>query len=398
MAGGPSPPGRRVRHDDAMTKRMTRLAALLVACVVATACVPDPVGRPSAAPPTAGPTAAPSATPGPSGPTPRPSFVRPTPLPSATFFVYVVRSGDSLSSIARSFSTTPFSLAVWNRDSYPSLDPESEGYDPNRIVVGWMLRVIPNAEVDEEDLIEPTPAPSPTGAPASPGPQTPTPTSAPASPAPSIGGASRVVRHGDRAVRTVALTFDMGGRLDPALDIVDWLVANDVPATIFPTGKTATATTQGRTVLDAIGTHRARFDLGNHSWSHPDFRDLDAAAIRDQLDRTEAAIVAAINVSTRPWFRPPFGGLDDQVPAVVGAAGYGYTVMWDIDTIDWRPESDGGPTAQEIVDKVVNRADGGSIVLMHLGGFNTLEALPGIVAGLRAKGLTPVTLGTMFGD
>ncbi|MGK2851733.1 MAG: polysaccharide deacetylase family protein [Candidatus Limnocylindrales bacterium] len=380
-----------------MTTRTTRLSTLLLACLLVSACVPDPVGRPRPAPLTPGPSLAPSASAVPSGPTPRPSFVRPTPLPSPTFFVYVVRSGDSLSSIARSYSTTPFSLAVWNRETYPSLDPESEGYDPNRIVVGWMLRLIPDAEVNEEDLLEPTPAPSPSGGPASPGATASPVTAPPASPAPSIGGASVVVRHGDRSVRTVALTFDMGGRLEPALDIVDWLVANDVPATIFPTGRTATQTSEGQAVMEAIGTHRDHFDLGNHSWSHPDFRNLDAPAIRDQLARTEAAIVAAINVSTRPWFRPPFGGLDDQIPAVVGAAGYGYTVMWDIDTIDWRPVADGGPTAQQIVDKVVSRADGGSIVLMHLGGFNTLEALPGIVAGLRAKGLTPVTLGTMLG-
>lgn len=372
-----------------MTHRTAPLAVMLAIGLLTGACTPTVA--PTSAEPTASSTA--------SGPTPPPSFVRPTPLPSPTFFVYVVRGGDSLSSIARSFSTTPFSLAVWNRDTYPSLDPESEGYDPNRIVVGWMLRLIPDAEVDEEDLLEPTPSPSPSpsGGAASPGAPTPTGSAAPASPAPSIGGASLVVRHGDRSVRTIALTFDMGGRLDPALDILDWLVANEVPATIFPTGRTATSTAEGRAALEVIGTNRGRFDLGNHSWSHPDFRDLDATAIRDQLDRTEAAIVAAVNISTRPWFRPPFGGLDDQIPATVGAAGYDYTVMWDIDTIDWRPVADGGPTAQQIVDKVVGRADGGSIVLMHLGGFNTLEALPGLVAGLRAKGLTPVTLGTMLG-
>lgn len=370
-----------------MTTRSATLAAGIAICLLVGTCTP--AVAPSSLEPTASPT--------PSGPTPPPSFVRPTPLPSPTFFVYVVRSGDSLSSIARSFSTTAFSLAVWNRDRYPTLDPESEGYDPNRIVVGWMLRLIPDAEVDEEALLEPTPAPSPSGGAASPSAPTPSGTTPPASPAPSIGGASVVVRHGDRSARTVALTFDMGGRLDPALEILDWLIGSDVPATIFPTGRTATQTSEGQAVLEVIGTHRDRFDLGNHSWSHPDFRDLDAAAIRDQLDRTEAAIVAAINISTRPWFRPPFGGLDDQIPAIVEAAGYRYTVMWDIDTIDWRPEADGGPTAQQIVDKVVGRVDGGSIVLMHLGGFNTLEALPGIVAGLRAKGLTPVTLGTMFG-
>jgi peptidoglycan/xylan/chitin deacetylase (PgdA/CDA1 family) len=71
-------------------------------------------------------------------------------------------------------------------------------------------------------------------------------------------------------------------------------------------------------------------------------------------------------------------------------------VMWDIDTIDWRPESDGGPTAAQMTSKVVTRAEGGSIVLMHLGGWNTLDALPGIVDGIAAKGLTPVTLDEML--
>ena len=66
--------------------------------------------------------------------------------------------------------------------------------------------------------------------------------------------------------------------------------------------------------------------------------------------------------------------------------------MWDIDTIDWRPTSDGGPTALEIEAKVLSRVQGGSIVLMHLGGYNTRAALPAIVDGLRAKGLEPVTL------
>jgi peptidoglycan/xylan/chitin deacetylase (PgdA/CDA1 family) len=196
----------------------------------------------------------------------------------------------------------------------------------------------------------------------------------------------------------VALTFDMGGRLDPALDILQWLIDRDVEATIFPTGRTATQTTEGRAALDLVAAHRERFDVGNHSWSHPDFRELDAEAMRSQLAMTDAAIVAAVNLDTKPWFRPPFGGLDDQVPAVVGPAGWSYVVMWDIDTIDWRPVSDGGPTAEAIVAKVLDRVDGGSIVLMHLGGFNTFDALPGIMHGLAERGLRPVTLSEMFGE
>ncbi len=71
--------------------------------------------------------------------------------------------------------------------------------------------------------------------------------------------------------------------------------------------------------------------------------------------------------------------------------------MWDVDTIDWKRVEDGGPTADEIVARVVSRARGGSIVLMHLGGYHTLEALPEVVQGLRDRGLEPVTLETMLG-
>jgi peptidoglycan/xylan/chitin deacetylase (PgdA/CDA1 family) len=72
--------------------------------------------------------------------------------------------------------------------------------------------------------------------------------------------------------------------------------------------------------------------------------------------------------------------------------------MWDIDTIDWKPTTDGGPTTAGIVATITAKAQGGSIVLMHLGGWHTLEALPAILAAVQAKGLTPVTLGEMLGS
>jgi hypothetical protein len=68
--------------------------------------------------------------------------------------------------------------------------------------------------------------------------------------------------------------------------------------------------------------------------------------------------------------------------------------MWDIDTIDWRPPppTDTGPTTVQIVSKVVSNATNGSIVLMHLGGWNTYASLPSMVHGLRGRGLTPTSL------
>jgi peptidoglycan/xylan/chitin deacetylase (PgdA/CDA1 family) len=119
--------------------------------------------------------------------------------------------------------------------------------------------------------------------------------------------------------------------------------------------------------------------------------------MRDQLLRTEAALAAYCDQAPRPLFRPPYGGWDADVLAGVGAVGYTRTVLWEIDTIDWRPISDGGPTAAQIVSKVVGGAQNGGIVLMHLGGYETLKALPDVVAGLLAKGLQPVTLQVMLG-
>jgi peptidoglycan/xylan/chitin deacetylase (PgdA/CDA1 family) len=356
--------------------------------------------------PTATPIASAScvpACPSPSGPAPsleptpsvEPTFVRPTPSPLPTFTTYVVRSGDTLTSIARVFRTTARSIAWWNRGAYPGLDPESESYDPNRIEVGWSLVLIPGLTID--DTNPPTPSPAPTG---TPGPTftflptfSPGPTATPAG-----GAAATVVSHGSRSSGKIALTFDMGGRLDPAADIVGWLIDHGVPATLFPTGKAGTTTIEGLAALQLAAAHPELFDLGNHSWDHPDFRDLTAAEIAEQLLSTENALVPIIGQSTKPWFRPPYGGWNDRVRNRVGAAGWAYLVMWDVDTIDWRPVADGGPTAADIVAEVTANARGGSIVLMHLGGYHTLEALPGILAAIEAKGLVPVTLDELLGS
>jgi peptidoglycan/xylan/chitin deacetylase (PgdA/CDA1 family) len=199
----------------------------------------------------------------------------------------------------------------------------------------------------------------------------------------------------------VALTFDMGGRVGDAIAIVDWLVDHDVHATIFMTGAMADNefTDAGRRVLATIEAHPDLFRLGNHSYSHPDFRDLSVSQMRAELRRTEEALARHSSLDPRPYFRPPSGGYDDATLSAVGAAGYGWTVLWDVDTIDWRPIKNDppGPTADQVVTKVLDRAQAGSIVLMHLGGWETLEALPRVAAGLHDSGFELVTLDEMVG-
>lgn len=333
----------------------------------------------------------------PTPPPAAPTFLRPTPSPAPTFVAYLVKSGDTLNSIAKQFDTTARSIAWWSRGSHPTLDPESPKYQPNRLEIGWVLQVLPGSVVDENNPPTPSPGalprPEPTRSPAA--------TSAPM-PAPTAAAAlANVVTHGPRTAANIALTFDMGGRVDPAVEIVQWLLDHEVHATLFPTGVMATQTAQGYAALQLAATRPDLFDIGNHSWDHPDFRELSASEMAAQLKRAESALLPIAGTSM-PWFRPPFGSWNDAVRRGVRAGGWPTMVMWDIDTIDWRPVDNGsgtpGPTASEIVDKVRANARGGSIVLLHLGGWNTPEALPGILEACSDLRLEPVMLTEMLGS
>ena len=142
------------------TQRLGWLAAIgITLLVLVAACIPPGAAISSGTPAAGAPQATATdvvASPSPSGPSAKPSFIYPTPTPLPTFFVYMVRPGDTLTSIAREQGTTPRSIAFWNRQRYPSLDPDSPKYSPNRIEVGWELLLVPNVELDPEDLPEPS--------------------------------------------------------------------------------------------------------------------------------------------------------------------------------------------------------------------------------------------------
>jgi len=352
------------------------LATLLASVLLVAACQ---LATPTASPaPTEVATTSPTATASP--PASAVSSPSPSPSPNESAFVsHSVVAGDTLFGIARAYDSTWQSIVFWNKDRYASLDPDDPSYDPGRIEIGWVLLVQPGVVVQYE------PGPGATARPTA----EPTPTAPP----------SIAVRNGDRTSHLVALTFDMGGRVDPAVEVMELLIANDVKATVFMTGAIidSTNTDLGRAVLALMDGHRGLFELGNHSYTHRDFRTLSDAQIATELQGMEQAVATRSTRSPRPLFRPPYGGYDARVLAAVGANGYTHTIMWDIDSIDWRPESDGGPTTEQIVAKVRDSVRGGSIVLFHLGGYNTLAALPGVLDVLAQKGLTPATVSEVIG-
>src|SRR5262245_30548512 len=147
------------------------VSTAVVFAVLVSACVPHPPGRPTPQPPaTAPPTSAPPATVSAASPSPSQTFSRPTLTPQPSFLTYRVRTGDTITKIAKDHGTTERSIGYWNREKYPSLDPESSKYNPNNIRVGWRLLIIPNVEVHPDRAPDPPPSPTattpPSGTPA----------------------------------------------------------------------------------------------------------------------------------------------------------------------------------------------------------------------------------------
>lgn len=166
-----------------------------------------------------------------------------------------------------------------------------------------------------------------------------------------------------------------------------WLRDNGVSATIFVSGAAVERTDSdaGREVLEVVNQRGDLFELGSHGYQAEDLTVLTPAQIEQELRRAETALFPLAEQDPRPLFAPPAGAWNDEVLAAVGRAGYEWSVLWDVDPVDWKPISDGGPTAAEIVRRVSAGVRPGSIVLLQLGGAETLRALPDLVAALRER-------------
>lgn len=207
----------------------------------------------------------------------------------------------------------------------------------------------------------------------------------------------------------VALTFDMGGRMTPAVDIMNFLVANQVCATIFATG-VMTQTPEGERVMAIIRAHPELFEIANHTMYHCDLvrggggspqtapctGTFSTTRIQREMIDADAILRAATGQSPKPYWRPPYGSINSTVIEAVAQVGYTKTFLWDVDSIDWKPISEGGPTASQIASKVVSNAVNGSNVLFHLGGYETLTALQQMVPALRDRGFSLTTLSDLL--
>ena len=203
--------------------------------------------------------------------------------------------------------------------------------------------------------------------------------------------------------KKIALTFDDGPDPDWTPKILDILKQKQAPAAFFVIGQSAN---QNPSLIKR--EYNEGHEVANHTFTHPEFENSSKAQVQFELNLTELLLESSLGIKTL-LFRPPYG-IDHQpetaseIQMLPVPQSMGYIIVGArIDPHDWGEVNGGAPPADTIVQRVLADAqkNKGNIVLLHDGGgvrSHTLEALPQIIDGLRAKGYEFVSVSALLGQ
>ena len=163
--------------------------------------------------------------------------------------------------------------------------------------------------------------------------------------------------------KLVALTFDAGSDQGYAKKILRVLRREKVKASFGLSGHwvednpkiTRRIAKRGHTII-------------NHTYSHTSWTGrfagsgLGSAQRRRELKRAERLVRKIADVSTKPWFRPPYGDYDRAALRLLPNRGYRYNVLWSTDS-----GGAAGLSAAAIVQRCLDQVRRGAIYLLHVG-------------------------------
>jgi peptidoglycan-N-acetylglucosamine deacetylase len=199
-------------------------------------------------------------------------------------------------------------------------------------------------------------------------------------------GYTPFVARGSPRKRDVALTIDDGpGPLTPKF--VHMLRGLHAPATFFIVGQQLNSFDAG--LREEI---HAGFAIGDHTEQHQTLTQLPPG-LQNKALQDAALRIRSYGVPYPRLFRPP-GGLFNAATIAALRHHRMLAVLWTVDTQDFTR-----PGTKAIVQRAVNGARNGAIILLHDGGGDrsqTLAALPTIIHHLRARGFQLVTVPEML--
>jgi len=180
--------------------------------------------------------------------------------------------------------------------------------------------------------------------------------------------------------KEVVLTFDDGPVPPRTTAVLDILAANCVKATFFIVGQMAKAHPE---TLQRI--HAEGHTIGTHTQTHPmRFRHLSGEKAQQEVDTGIASTAAALNdpAAVAPFVRFPGLGRTDAIEDYLKSRSL-MTWSADFPADDWWPIS-GKTVTQRALDRL--EAKGKGILLLHDIHERTVDALPGLLRELKARG------------
>lgn len=183
----------------------------------------------------------------------------------------------------------------------------------------------------------------------------------------------------------VALTFDDGPASGKTEKLLEALANNDSKATFFELGQNIENMPNADKVLTKMLEDGNQ--LGSHSYNHPKLFELSDQQIKDQIEKTNKAIMDATG-QLPTIYRPPYGNGDDKITKMFNVPG----VLWTIDTRDWESRN-----ADSIVSIVKNSGNlDGKVILMHSIYDSSVDAAVRLIPWMKAQGYQLVTVSDLL--
>ena len=198
-----------------------------------------------------------------------------------------------------------------------------------------------------------------------------------------------LVSHVPTSDKFVALTFDDGPTARHTESTLSVLRERNVRATFFVTGRESENNLEFAKKIVADG-----HELGNHSYSHRRMIFTTPSQVRDEIERTDAAIRNAGHQGDI-HFRPPYGHKLVALPWYLSKNDR-VTITWNIE-----PESyaDVASSAERIARHVIENVQPGSIILLHVmydSREESRKAIPLVIDGVRERGYRFVTVSELL--
>lgn len=194
----------------------------------------------------------------------------------------------------------------------------------------------------------------------------------------------RKIIRGNLSGKEIALTFDDGPHPAYTPRILAILAKYDIKATFFVVGS------QAEKFPDLVRAEsEAGHSVGNHTYHHVSLPKIPQMYVADEIKACGDVIKATSGKPAR-LFRPPGGEYTQEVAEAASALGY-TMVLWTDDPGDYA-----SPGADVILQRTLDKANDGGIILIHDGIEQTVEILPELIETLQKEGYRFVTVDEMI--